>query len=119
MCPASDFKELTPASQVATIVPVIGRGPTTARSLTETGLWDALARLEALQEEGEWSHADALADVLMEKWGTVPVVIVEIARMRARQGRRDEAIDMLFSEHVGKNVRLANIRHCVRLAMAG
>lgn len=103
-------------ARLSSIVPVVGKGPTTARSLTETGLWDALALLEAFQEEGAWDRADALAAHLLESWGNVPVVIVEIARMRARQGRRDEAIDMLFSEHVGKNVRLSNIRQCVRLA---
>ena len=88
----------------------------TARSLTETGLWDALGLLEAYQEDGEWDRANALAEQLLIRWSEVPVVIVEIAHLRARQGRCDEAIDMLFSDHVGKNVRLINIRQCVRLA---
>jgi len=43
------------------------------------------------------------------------VVLVEVARLRARQGRPDEAMDLLDSEHVGPNVRLLNARMCAHL----
>lgn len=87
----------------------------TTRNLLTSGLLDALHELEARQEENRWREADALATDLLERWPDVAVVLVEVARLRARQGRHDEAMDLLYSEHVGQNVRLVNTKVCARL----
>jgi hypothetical protein len=88
---------------------------TTSRSLAATGLLADLHELEARQEEHRWCEADVLASELLERWPDVAVVLVEVARLRARQGRPDEAMDLLDSEHVGPNVRLLNARMCAHL----
>jgi hypothetical protein len=87
----------------------------TARSLAKSGLLADLHELEARQEENRWCEADALATDLLHRWPDVAVVLVEVARLRARQGRRDEAMDLLYSEHVGHNVRLLNHKMCAHL----
>jgi hypothetical protein len=87
----------------------------TANALAASGLLDALHELEAHQEEQRWSDADALARELLDKWPNVASVLVEVARLRARQGRHDEAMDLLYNEHVGQNVRLINYKLCVGL----
>jgi hypothetical protein len=88
---------------------------TTSRSLAAAGLLADLHELEARQEEHRWHEADALATVLLDRWPDVAVVLVEVARLRARQGRGDEAMDLLASEHVGHNVRLMNHGMCAYL----
>jgi hypothetical protein len=90
----------------------------TAKDLAATGLLEALATLEHHQEDGEWDEANALAAQLLEAWPMTAAVLVEVARLYARQGRHDEAMDLLCSEHVGKNVRLLNYRVCARLRTA-
>jgi hypothetical protein len=87
-----------------------------SRSLAASGLLRDLQQLEAHQEERRWHEADALAGVLLDRWPDVAVVLVEVARLRVRQGRRDEAMDLLESEHVGQNVRLLNHRMWANLA---
>jgi hypothetical protein len=87
----------------------------TANALAATGLLDALSELEAHQEDRQWDAADALAAELLEQWPNVASVLVEVARLRARQGRHEEAMDLLYNEHVGQNVRLINYKLCVGL----
>ncbi len=85
------------------------------RKLLTSGLLDELHELEARQEENQWGEAEALAADLLDRWPDVAVVLIEVARLRARQGRHDEAMDLLYSEHVGHNVRLMNTKMCARL----
>jgi hypothetical protein len=87
----------------------------TANALAASGLLDALHELEAQQEELRWDDADALAEELLEQWPNVASVLVEVARLRARQGRHADAMDLLYNEHVGQNVRLINYKLCVGL----
>lgn len=98
---------MTSASQIR-LIPT----PGTANDLAKSGLWDALALLEAHQEEARWIEADALAAELLAEYPTTPVVLVEVARFYARRGRKDDAIELLLREHVGTNVRLFNYRFC-------
>lgn len=86
-----------------------------SRALADSGLLAQLQALEAHQEERRWGEADALASELLNRWSDVAVVLVEVARLRARQGRADEAMALLDSEHVGANVRLLNARMCAHL----
>jgi hypothetical protein len=86
-----------------------------SRVLADSGLLAQLQALEAHQEERRWGEADALASVLLDRWPDVAVVLVEVARLRARQGRADEAMKLLDSDHVGDNVRLLNARMCAHL----
>ena len=86
----------------------------TSTTLAATGLLDALAALEHYQEDGDWKRANALAATLYEAWPMTAAVLVSIARLYARQGRHEEAMDLLCSEHVGKNVRLLNYKLCAR-----
>jgi thioredoxin-like negative regulator of GroEL len=86
----------------------------TSTTLAATGLLDALAALEHYQEDGAFERANALAAQLLEAWPMTAAVLVEVARLYARQGRHEEAMDLLCSEHVGKNVRLLNYRMCAR-----
>jgi hypothetical protein len=74
-----------------------------------------LHHLEARQECGDLDGADALAASLLARFPEVPVVIVEVARLRARQGRYDEAMELLHRDCVGKNVRVLNYRLCAPL----
>jgi hypothetical protein len=87
----------------------------TANALAASGVLAMLHTLEAHQEESDWARADALAADLLERWPDVPSVLVEVARLRARQGRHAEAMDLLYNEHVGQNVRLLNYKLCVDL----
>ena len=90
----------------------------TARSLATSGVLAALHDLEARQEDGRWGEADTLAAELLDRWPNVAVVLVEVARLRARQGRHDDAMDLLYNEHVGSNVRLVNYKMCARIKSA-
>jgi hypothetical protein len=74
-----------------------------------------LHELEALQECGDLHAADALGTELLERCPHVAAVVVEVARLRARQGRYDEAMDLLHRECVGSSVRLLNYRLCAPL----
>jgi len=87
----------------------------TANALAASGVLDMLHELETHQEKRDWARADELAGDLLERWPTVPSVLVEVARLRARQGRHSEAMDLLYNEHVGQNVRLLNYKMCVDL----
>ena len=86
----------------------------TSTALAATGLLEALAALEHYQEDGDWKRANALASRLLEAWPMTAAMLVSVARLYARQGRHEEAMDLLCSEHVGKNVRLLNYRMCAR-----
>jgi hypothetical protein len=86
----------------------------TAKTLAATGLFDALVALEHYQEDGDFERANVLATRLLEAWPMTAAVLVSVARLYARQGRHDESMDLLCSEHVGKNVRLLNYRLCAR-----
>jgi hypothetical protein len=79
-------------------------------ALAASGLLADLQRLEAHQEEHRWGEAEVLASELLDRWPDVAAVLVEVARLRVRQGRRDEAMLLLDSDHVGQNVRLLNHR---------
>ncbi len=74
-----------------------------------------LSDLEALQESGELEDADACAGDLLERYPEVPAVVVEVARLRARQGRYDEALELLHRDCVASSVRLLNYRLCAPL----
>lgn len=75
-------------------------------------LWNALHQLEACQEEGRWERADAIAAWLLARWPETAAVLVEVARLHARQGRYDEAMELLHRAPVGENVRLLNYPLC-------
>jgi hypothetical protein len=79
-----------------------------------------LQQLEALQEAGDLAAADVRAEELLARFPDIATVVVEVARLRARQHRYDEALELLHRECVGKNVRLLNYRLCAPLrALAG
>jgi hypothetical protein len=78
-------------------------------------LLSELHHLEAIQEGGDLDGADALAQGLLERFPDVPAVVVEVARLRARQGRYDEAMELLHRDCVGPNVRVLNYRLCAPL----
>jgi hypothetical protein len=78
-------------------------------------LLSELHHLEAMQERGDLDGADALAESLLARFPEVPAVVVEVARLRARQGRYDEAMELLHRDCVGKNVRFLNYRLCAPL----
>jgi hypothetical protein len=78
-------------------------------------LLDELHHFEALQESGELEAAAALAESLLARFPDVPAVVVEVARLRARQGRYDDAMDLLHRDCVGTNVRFLNYRLCAPL----
>ena len=74
-----------------------------------------LHHFEALQERGDLAAADALAESLLARFHAVAAVVVEVARLRARQGRYDEAMELLHRDCVGRNVRFLNYRLCAPL----
>lgn len=84
-------------------------------SLSDSKLWNLLHMLEAYQEDGRWARAEALAEQLLARWPKTATVLVEVARLRARQGRYDEAMELLHREGVCKNVRILNYRLCAPL----
>jgi predicted Zn-dependent protease len=71
--------------------------------------------LEAMQECGDLPAADARAEALLQRFPDVAVVLVEVARLRARQGRYDEAMELLHRDAVGRNVRFLNYKLCAPL----
>jgi hypothetical protein len=78
-------------------------------------LLEELHELEALQECGDLDAADSRAEDLLARFPHVPAVVVEVARLRARQGRYDEALELLHRDCVGSGVRLLNYRLCAPL----
>ncbi len=88
-------------------------GHTTSRpSSLSNSLWCALHLLEACQEEGRWERADSIARWLLARWPETATVLVEVARLHARQGRYDQAMDLLHRAPVGRSVRLLNYPMC-------
>jgi hypothetical protein len=84
-------------------------------SPVDPDLLSELHELEAEQEAGDFGRADEHAASLLARFPQVAVVLVEIARLRARQGRYDEAMELLHRDAVGKNVRVLNYRLCAPL----
>jgi hypothetical protein len=119
MCGKSRFSGKSLRGPAVALVKLQGLAMTTfSLAAPQSPLPELLAELhdlEALQESGDLDGADSLAASLLERYPDVAAVVVEVARLRARQGRYDDAMALLHRDCVGSSVRLLNYRLCAPL----